>query len=231
MNAVSGQQNGGTTQNYLYDDNDRSLVCVSCPADGSAPVGLAGAPIGIGTGSLAPAADGSTIAFITPTPSSRPPTRTPPVQGRNPPSEPTPMSGATAACSRHRRPQRLVERPAERQRRQRQRPRHLLQRRRPVHPRCPRRLRTPLRRADRRWLRVPQAAQAMSPGGLPGHSQGSARRTGARDWRPSRDPATSPRQSRRAVARARSAARAAAWPRRPRANTSNRANHNRRASR
>ena len=32
-------ENGGTAQYYRYDDRDRSLVCVSCPADGSAPAG------------------------------------------------------------------------------------------------------------------------------------------------------------------------------------------------
>jgi hypothetical protein len=30
-----GSDNGGKPQYYLYDDNDRSLTCVSCPADGS----------------------------------------------------------------------------------------------------------------------------------------------------------------------------------------------------
>jgi SMP-30/Gluconolactonase/LRE-like region len=39
LNAVGGQQNGGTRQYYLYDDLDRSLNCVSCPGDGSLPAG------------------------------------------------------------------------------------------------------------------------------------------------------------------------------------------------
>jgi hypothetical protein len=39
LNAIGGQQNGGTLQDYLFDFDDRSLTCVSCPADGSAPVG------------------------------------------------------------------------------------------------------------------------------------------------------------------------------------------------
>ena len=37
LNAVGGQQNGGTEQYYRYDDRDRSLVCASCPGDGSVP--------------------------------------------------------------------------------------------------------------------------------------------------------------------------------------------------
>jgi hypothetical protein len=32
-----GHDNGGTAQYYRYDDKDGSLVCVSCPPDGSAP--------------------------------------------------------------------------------------------------------------------------------------------------------------------------------------------------
>lgn len=32
-----GHDNGGTAQYYRYDDRDRSLVCVSCPSDGTAP--------------------------------------------------------------------------------------------------------------------------------------------------------------------------------------------------
>jgi hypothetical protein len=39
VNALGGQQNGGTFQYYRYDDNDRSLICVSCPLDGSLPKG------------------------------------------------------------------------------------------------------------------------------------------------------------------------------------------------
>ena len=51
---------------------------------------------------------------------------------------------------------------------------------RPVHPRRPRRLQPPLRRPDRRRLRIPRRRPALSAGGLPGHAQGRARRTGAR---------------------------------------------------
>lgn len=73
LNALGGQQNGGTAQYYRYDDNDRSLVCVSCPQDGSTPVG----PVKAGnlvtdqylTGpNLSPLSDGGTFAFATSTP-------------------------------------------------------------------------------------------------------------------------------------------------------------------
>jgi hypothetical protein len=61
LNALDGQQNGGTPQFYRYDDRDRSLICVSCPADGSAPRGGA-----VGVGRMS--ADGNDIAFAAPTP-------------------------------------------------------------------------------------------------------------------------------------------------------------------
>jgi hypothetical protein len=54
-----GTDNGGTSQLYRYDDADKSLVCVSCPRDGSAP---RGATLG---GSLDD--DGNIVAFATPT--------------------------------------------------------------------------------------------------------------------------------------------------------------------
>lgn len=39
LNPLGGTaDNGGTKQYYRYDDKDRSLLCVSCPQDGSAPV-------------------------------------------------------------------------------------------------------------------------------------------------------------------------------------------------
>jgi hypothetical protein len=41
LDQLNGFRNGGTAQYYRYDDNDRSLVCVSCPQDGSAPMGAA----------------------------------------------------------------------------------------------------------------------------------------------------------------------------------------------
>ena len=47
LNALNGLDNGGTAQYYRYDDDDRSLVCVSCPQDGSEPRGPArGTPTG-----------------------------------------------------------------------------------------------------------------------------------------------------------------------------------------
>lgn len=36
LDQVNGAHNGGTLQYYRYDDRDRSLVCMSCPADGTA---------------------------------------------------------------------------------------------------------------------------------------------------------------------------------------------------
>jgi sugar lactone lactonase YvrE len=71
LNALGGQQNAGTRQYYRYDDRDRSLVCVSCPADGSAPRGqvleggLHGDGPGANRGSLD--ADGEIFAFQTST--------------------------------------------------------------------------------------------------------------------------------------------------------------------
>jgi len=70
MNALGGQQNGGTRQYYRYDDRDRSLICVSCPADGSAPrgevlEGVAGNGPGANLGFLDAAGD--VFAFSTPT--------------------------------------------------------------------------------------------------------------------------------------------------------------------
>jgi hypothetical protein len=61
LNAPGGQQNGGTEQVYRYDDRDRSLICISCPPDGSLPRGDA-ASSGHST------SDGGDIAFTTPTP-------------------------------------------------------------------------------------------------------------------------------------------------------------------
>jgi DNA-binding beta-propeller fold protein YncE len=52
--------NDGTPQIYRYDDLDRSLTCISCPADGSAPLGAAGS-------GGQPSDDGSVFAFSTPT--------------------------------------------------------------------------------------------------------------------------------------------------------------------
>lgn len=72
LNAVGGQQNGGTRQYYRYDDRDRSLICLSCPQDGQAPLAevdssLVGSTAGAGANKTALSADGETFAFGTPT--------------------------------------------------------------------------------------------------------------------------------------------------------------------
>jgi len=66
-----GTDNGATQQYYLYDDEDRSLVCASCPPDGSEP--LADASIELvfgdpGTPGINSLADDGTVAFLTKTP-------------------------------------------------------------------------------------------------------------------------------------------------------------------
>jgi hypothetical protein len=73
LNALGGQQNGGTTQYYRYDDRDRSLNCVSCPQDDQdAAAGVQPQLVGdvIHTGpNITPVSDdGSVFAFATPTP-------------------------------------------------------------------------------------------------------------------------------------------------------------------
>jgi hypothetical protein len=72
LDAVNGAQSGGTLQDYRYDDNDRSLVCVSCPGDGSLPRGplnsvggLEGPPDGAPGAALT---SGGDLVFVTPTP-------------------------------------------------------------------------------------------------------------------------------------------------------------------
>lgn len=72
LNALGGQKNGGTKQFYRYDDRDRSLTCLSCPQDASAPAAALGgtslvvAPEGAGANRTALSADGATFAFATP---------------------------------------------------------------------------------------------------------------------------------------------------------------------
>ncbi|HVY79014.1 MAG TPA: hypothetical protein VG898_10955 [Solirubrobacterales bacterium] len=71
LNPIGGLRNGGTEQYYLYDDRDRSLVCASCPQDGSAPANEVQAgissPFDSPELSLTPlSADGRTFAFATP---------------------------------------------------------------------------------------------------------------------------------------------------------------------
>ncbi len=70
LNAVGGQQNGGTLQFYRYDDRDRSLTCLSCPQDGSAPIASVAPALvstfeGVGANRTALSADGDTFAFAT----------------------------------------------------------------------------------------------------------------------------------------------------------------------
>ena len=74
LNPLGGvSDNDGTTQYYRYSDTDRSLVCVSCPLDGSPPLeelsGLLHKVTGGGFhNNRALSADGSTLAFVTTTP-------------------------------------------------------------------------------------------------------------------------------------------------------------------
>jgi hypothetical protein len=71
LDSLTGSDNGGTEQDYLYDDRDRSLVCASCPQDGSAPIAAAD---GLLVGKLAvapnltPLSEDGDFAFATPTP-------------------------------------------------------------------------------------------------------------------------------------------------------------------
>lgn len=74
LNALGGQQNGGTKQFYRYDDRDRSLTCISCPQDGSAPTSSVAAAMagggaadeGSGANRIALSANGDIFAFATP---------------------------------------------------------------------------------------------------------------------------------------------------------------------
>jgi hypothetical protein len=71
LNSVNGPQNGGTFQYYRYDDEDRSLVCASCPADGSFPRGKVNRVLTTEIGESGPnttaLADTGDLAFTTPT--------------------------------------------------------------------------------------------------------------------------------------------------------------------
>jgi hypothetical protein len=75
LDPQGGATNGGFAQYYRYDHADRSLICVSCPPDGSPPRGEAIGISNFGTGFLsAPrtyngsplSADGSVFLFDTP---------------------------------------------------------------------------------------------------------------------------------------------------------------------
>ncbi len=72
LNSINGPQNGGTFQYYRYDDTDRSLVCVSCPADGSLPraevyQNLLGENEVQRGPNLTPLSSAGDFAFVTPT--------------------------------------------------------------------------------------------------------------------------------------------------------------------
>lgn len=69
LDAVNGTQNGGSDQYYIYDDVDRSLVCVSCRADGGLPRGPVGSYLGLqrGSNTVALISNGD-FFFVTPTP-------------------------------------------------------------------------------------------------------------------------------------------------------------------
>jgi hypothetical protein len=71
LNALGGQQNGGTSQYYLYHDQDHSLSCVSCPLDGAPAKDSAALPRISGDQEGGPhaykaLADDGTFAFATP---------------------------------------------------------------------------------------------------------------------------------------------------------------------
>jgi sugar lactone lactonase YvrE len=73
LNQLNGAQNGGRFQYYRYDDDDRSLVCASCPQDGSAaPAPAVNQLASPSSDEVGPNAnplddDGETFVFSTPT--------------------------------------------------------------------------------------------------------------------------------------------------------------------
>jgi hypothetical protein len=90
LDALGGLQNGGTKQYYRYDDNDRSLVCVSCPQDRSDPVNDAKGEFDSSNESI--------VAFSTPTPLVASDQNAPRPESW-PNGAPTSMSGVTAGSS------------------------------------------------------------------------------------------------------------------------------------
>lgn len=73
FNPLGGtSDNGGGTQYYRYDDDDRSLICVSCPQDGSTPSAEVEGALRVGGGAnlhhnnSGLSDDGGTLAFATP---------------------------------------------------------------------------------------------------------------------------------------------------------------------
>ncbi len=72
MNPLGGgSDNAQTRQFYLYDDRDRSIVCVSCPLDGSQPTGGVSGELGQGLNGGRPGrsrlSENGIFAFNTPT--------------------------------------------------------------------------------------------------------------------------------------------------------------------
>ncbi|HWO83749.1 MAG TPA: fibronectin type III domain-containing protein, partial [Solirubrobacterales bacterium] len=72
LNPRNGLQNGGLSQYYRYDDRDRSLTCVTCPLDGSAPsqaasLNLASRTFGPESGPNVDPLDDSGEVFVFPT--------------------------------------------------------------------------------------------------------------------------------------------------------------------
>jgi sugar lactone lactonase YvrE len=63
-----GAGNAGSKQLYRYNDDDHSLICLSCPQDGSVPRGDAIAPGAAGTLNTMPLSRDGIFAFSTPTP-------------------------------------------------------------------------------------------------------------------------------------------------------------------
>lgn len=69
LNPLNGSDNGGTRQYYRYDDKDRSLICLSCPIDGSPARASVTQVAGGGVRGGTPVSrDGEDIAFSTTTP-------------------------------------------------------------------------------------------------------------------------------------------------------------------
>ena len=68
LQPLGGAVNGATQQTYRYDDTDRSLLCVSCPSDGSAPLGVVDFGSPLASSNRRPLAADGTYAFATPTP-------------------------------------------------------------------------------------------------------------------------------------------------------------------
>jgi hypothetical protein len=94
LDTIDATTNGGTRQYYRYDDRDRSLICLSCPPNGSAPFTevsseselSSGASVGPNTAPISD--DGETIAFPAPSPLVN--------ADQNTPKHPGPFAGKAA---------------------------------------------------------------------------------------------------------------------------------------